>query len=92
MNESDPSLAEHADLDPYAVARRVRHYHAKNGYAPLVDGLGVPEHYVRALARNGVLELRPNFEGGPAIYVVLTDKGLRMAQEPRPIKRGRQPR
>jgi hypothetical protein len=92
LEEDDPRLAALGELDPYAVARRVSHYARKNGYAPRLGELGVPEHYVRALARNGVLELRALYEGGPALGVVLTDKGLRMAQEPRPLRRGRHSR
>jgi hypothetical protein len=91
LDVDDPRLEALGNLDPYAVARHVHHYARKNGYAPRMGELGVPEHYVRALARNGVLELRPLYEGGPALGVVLTDKGLRMASEPRPLRRGRSP-
>jgi hypothetical protein len=92
LEPSDPRLAALGELDPYAVARRVHHYTRKNGYAPLAGELGVPEHYVRALERNGILTLLALSNGGPRHFVGLTDKGFRMAQEPRPLRRGRHSR
>lgn len=69
--------------DPYEVCRHVRHYQAKNGYAPVRSMLGCEDAFIDQLVKNGILELVPNREGGPKIYVVLTDKGLRMAQAKR---------
>jgi hypothetical protein len=63
----------------YAICRYVRHYHAKNGYAPKRAELGCEAEFVDKLVANGVLRLLPLYEGGPPIAVVLTDKGSRMA-------------
>lgn len=70
-------------MDPYAICRHVRHYHAKNGYAPRLPELGCSVEEAAALIRNGIIEVLPLYEGGPAVGVVLTDKGFRMAQERR---------
>lgn len=72
--------------DAYEVAAYVKHYQAKNGYAPkrdeLTDGqYRVTPEAVDLLVKNGILELRALFEGGPFLFVVLTEKGLRMANE-----------
>lgn len=66
-------------IDAYAIARYVRHYHAKNGYAPKANQLTCSLEEVAALERNGVIEMCPLFDGGPRILVCLTDKGMRMA-------------
>ncbi len=66
--------------DPYEVCRRVKRYHEKNGYAPKRSELGCDDAYVDALVKNGVIELRDLYDGGPKICVVLTDKGMRMAE------------
>jgi hypothetical protein len=71
-------------VDAYAIARYVSHYHAKNGYAPKRGELGCSNEDEDALERNGVLKFQPLYAGGPAIVVVLTDKGLRMSQGRRP--------
>jgi hypothetical protein len=73
-------------MDPYALCRHVRHYHEKNGFAPLRSELGCSEEEAEALIRNGILQVLPLYEGGPPIVVVLTDKGYRMAQEKRKAK------
>jgi hypothetical protein len=67
--------------DAYAFAKFVRHYKARNGYAPLTTSpeVGLMDADVDALARNEIIALLPLVEGGPKIGIVLTDKGLRMA-------------
>lgn len=67
--------------DAYEICRRIKHYHAKNGYSLRVDELHCDKAYIEKLVSNGVIELRPVIEGGPPIGVVLTDKGLRMANK-----------
>lgn len=67
-------------VDAYAIARYVRHYHAKNGYSPRRGMLGCSAETEDMLVRNGVIELRPIWENGPAICIVLTDKGRRMSE------------
>jgi hypothetical protein len=77
--------------DPYAVCRRIHHYARKNGYA-LVRAMleqDVPPWYVDALERNGVISIFALSSSGPRHFVGLTDKGLRMAEEPPPVRRGR---
>ena len=68
-------------MDAYDIAEHVRHYHAKNAYAPRRSELETMGADVDALEKNGVIELLANRVGGPRIYVRLTDKGLRMAIE-----------
>ena len=67
--------------DAYAVARFVRRYQQKNGYAPSPRECGCTDADTALLVKNGVIELLPLYEGGPAIRVALTDKGHRMAQK-----------
>lgn len=63
----------------YALCRYVRHYHAKNGYAPRRADLACSQEVFDALVANGVLEVLPLYEGGPPIAIVLTEKGERLA-------------
>jgi hypothetical protein len=65
--------------EPYVTCRYVRHYHAKNGYAPRVSELPCGEEYARQLQANGIIDVLPLYDGGPPVGVVLTEKGLRMA-------------
>lgn len=65
--------------DAYAVCRYVRHYHAKNGYAPNREMCGCSSEFFDQLVENGVIEVLPLYEGGPPVGVVLTEKGARMA-------------
>jgi len=37
------------------------------------------EGFARRLIENGILDILPTYEGGPAIGIVLTDKGRRMS-------------
>jgi len=67
--------------DAYEACAYVKHYVEKNGYALKVDMLDCTPEEVDKLVANGILELRPLFEGGPAICVCLTEKGLRMAAD-----------
>ena len=76
-----------AVVDAYDVCRTVRRYTQKNGYAPTRSELGCTEEDVELLAKNGVLELLPLYEGGPLVKARLTSKGLRMAELP--VKRPR---
>lgn len=66
--------------DAYAIARYVAHYGAKNGFAPTRGMILCSSEEEDALAKNGVIEFRKLCESGPAILVVLTDKGLRMSR------------
>lgn len=66
--------------DAYVVCRYVRHYHAKNGFAPKRSMLGCSEAFVDLLEKNGVITLRAIYGDGPMLDVFLTDKGLRMAE------------
>ncbi len=63
----------------YSVCRYVRHYHEKNGCAPVLGMLPCDEGFARRLIENGILDILPTYEGGPAIGIVLTDKGRRMS-------------
>ena len=69
--------------DPYELCQRIQRYRLKNGYAIRVAELGVSEEFASKLVANGVIELLPSYEGGPAIYVALTEKGLAMAERRR---------
>lgn len=64
----------------HQVCRYVRHYRAKNGYAPTREDVGCDSAFFDLLVEGGVLEVLPLYEGGPPIGVVLTDKGLRVAE------------
>jgi hypothetical protein len=66
--------------DAYSIARYVRHYHAKNGFAPTRCHVGISAEEEAALVKNGIIELAANYPDGPKIYIVLTDKGRRMAE------------
>jgi hypothetical protein len=71
-------------VDAYAVARYVRHYGAKNGYAPRVADLpDCTAEDVGLLVKNGIVTVETIYDGGPPVAVVLTDKGRRMADERR---------
>jgi hypothetical protein len=65
--------------DARAICRYVRHYQAKNGFAPRAAQLGCEAAFLDKLVANGVLEILPLYDGGPPIAIVLTDKGRRMA-------------
>lgn len=65
--------------DAYEVCRYVRHYRAKNGYAPSREELGCAPDFIDQLVANGIVELCPLYAGGPPVKVVLTEKGYRMA-------------
>ena len=69
--------------DAYAVCRYIRHYHQKNGYAPTPEMCHCSIAFIGQLVRNGVVEVRPLYEGGPLVKVVLTEKGQRMANTER---------
>lgn len=58
--------------DAYEVCRYVRHYHAKNGYAPTRKMCMCSSEFIDQLVANDVVKL-------DAEEVFLTDKGLRMA-------------
>lgn len=68
--------------DAYEICRFVKRYTEKNGCLPTVSQLG-EDAPVAQLVSNGVVELRSLYEGGPAIKVALTDKGMRMARDTR---------
>lgn len=65
--------------DAYEVCRYVQHYTRKNVYAPKRTQIGCSEAFLDQLVANGVIEVLPLYKGGPAICVVLTEKGRRMA-------------
>lgn len=69
--------------DAYSICRYVQHYARKNGSAPLRDTLGCSSEFVDLLEKNGVVQLFALYLGGPKLYVVLTDKGVRMAESRR---------
>lgn len=73
------SADQKTEPDAYEVCRYVRHYRSKNGCAPRIGELTVPREFADLLVTNGVVEVRPLFEGGPPVAVVLTEKGERMA-------------
>ncbi len=60
----------------------MKHYTAKNGYTPRRGELASKEAE-DLIERNGVIEFRALYEGGPALGIVLTDKGQRMAERRR---------
>jgi hypothetical protein len=61
------------------LCRYVRHYHAKNGYAPDRGTLGCTPVELSELEARRLVEVYPLYEGGPRIKIVLTDKGLKLA-------------
>jgi hypothetical protein len=69
--------------DAYAVCRHIQHYYSKNGYAPAPEMLHCSIAFLGQLITNGVVEMLPLYESGPLVKVVLTDKGLRMANTER---------
>lgn len=60
------------------LCRYVRHYQAKNGYAPALEMIGTQQEREELRARCLVL-LVSLYEGGPPVKVVLTAKGMRLA-------------
>lgn len=70
-------------VDAYEAARYVRHYQAKNGYAPRRGMIGATEEEEDLLVKNGIIEIRPIAEGCKPVAIVLTEKGRRMATEQR---------
>lgn len=69
-------------MDAYEVCAYLKHYIEKNGYAlKRADLLDCTDEEVDKMVANGILELRPLFDGGPLICVCLTEKGRRMAVE-----------
>ncbi len=74
----------------YAACKYIRHYHAKNGYAPRRgDVPDCTDADIDKLVENDIIEILPLYEGGPKLGIVLTDKGRRMANEQ---SRARRPR
>ena len=65
--------------DAYEICRYVKRYHEKNGYAPTLEMLNCDAAFADLLVNNGIIEVRPLYEGGRPIKVFLTDKGMRMA-------------
>jgi len=61
------------------LCRYVRHYQAKNGFAPVRATLGCTDAELTQLALLRLVELVPLYEGGPPVKIHLTDKGLRCA-------------
>jgi hypothetical protein len=55
-------------------------YGAENRYPPKRGDIGCTRAEEEALAKNGVIEFRPLYEGGPPVAIRLTEKGLRMAK------------
>lgn len=72
-----------SEINAYEVCRYVRHYQEKNGYAPGREMLSTPALFLEQLVANGIIEVLPLYEGGAPIRVVLTEKGLRMANADR---------
>lgn len=70
-----------SDGVPRAICSYVRHYRAKNGYAPRVADLPCAATHTETLERSGFIELCALYEGGPKILVVLTDKGERLVAD-----------
>jgi hypothetical protein len=64
---------------PYAVCAYVLHYQRKNSYAPRRGEINCTAEEEDLLAANGVIEFFALHEGGPKLFVALTEKGERMA-------------
>jgi hypothetical protein len=58
------------------ILRYCRHYIAKNGYLP-IRGMLASDDKLASLIAKGWLSEVPAYEGGPKIYIALTEKGRR---------------
>jgi hypothetical protein len=67
--------------DPYEICRKVRAYRSKNGFPPRASEIGITARELATLVASGVLEALPLVEGGPEIFIALTDVGLALARE-----------
>ena len=82
--------SESVMTDDYAIAAFVKHYQIKNDYSPtreLLETLlrstqgACTQEDIDRLVKDDVLSLQALYEGGPPIFVGLTEKGWRMAAE-----------
>jgi len=76
----------------YALCRYVRHYQAKNGYAPRCGEVMASQELLTELEKRGIIELVPAVDRGPKLFIRLTDNGLELATgDPRrsPTKRSK---
>jgi hypothetical protein len=64
-----------------SLCRYVKHYHSKNGYSPTKEVLPNYDTAFDLAQKLALVDLVPIFEGEQPLGVILTDAGLREANE-----------